>query len=169
MFSQGVLEGLKRDFLEPPKTDAEVREEGDAEEEGRKVEETVGGGWMSRFKKVQSTSSSPAAVDASATPSSSEQAKDTGADDPSSAKPPPFASGHGNDSSGVAGSTSAASSHINVPAPQPSQQPPRPAALASRGNFSLKNGVRGGSATASAPVPKRRMRAEDMFGDSDEE
>jgi hypothetical protein len=155
------LEGLKRDFLEPPKTDAEVRGEGVAEEEGRKVEEAPVGGWMSRFKKVQSSSADspvPAAVAASATPST---------DGASDAKPPPFASGHGNDNSGVAGSTSATSSHANTPAPP--SQPPRPAAPPSRGNFSLKNGVRGGSATASAPVPKRRMRAEDMFGDSDEE
>jgi U2-associated protein SR140 len=161
VFSQGVLEGLKRDFLEPPKTDAEVRGEGVAEEEGRKVEEAPVGGWMSRFKKVQSSSADspiPAAVAASATPST---------DGASDAKPPPFASGHGNDNSGVAGSTSATSSHANTPAPP--SQPPRPAAPPSRGNFSLKNGVRGGSATASAPVPKRRMRAEDMFGDSDEE
>jgi hypothetical protein len=167
------LEGLKRDFLEPPKTEAEVRGEAVAEEEarraeeGRKVEEAPAGGWMSRFKKVQSSSATPATGDANATPSSSGQAKATDANASSANRPPPLTY-----DSGVAASTSAddpqaaVSSQVNSPA----QQPSRPAAPASRGNFSLKNGARGGSATASAPVPpKRRMRAEDMFGDSDEE
>jgi U2-associated protein SR140 len=188
VFSQGVLEGLKRDFLEPPKTDAEVK--GDvqaAAEDARKVEEVapaVGGGWMSKFKKVESTSSSSLARDRDAPPSSSSgggrtESKDTGADDDASAaKPPPsFASGHNNNNNNnnsATGSTSALNPQSAAPphtsTPVPSQQPSRPAAApASRGNFSLKNGVRGGSATASASVPKRRMRAEDMFGDSDEE
>jgi hypothetical protein len=173
VFSLGVLEGLKRDFLEPPKTEAEVDGEAVAEkearsaEEGRKVEEVPAGGWMSRFKKVQSSSATPATVDANATPSSSGQAKDTDANASSTNRPPPLTY-----DGGVAASTSAldpqaaASSQVNPPA----QQQSRPTASASRGNFSLKTGIRGGSATASASVPpKRRMRAEDMFGDSDEE
>ena len=190
VFSQGVLEGLKRDFLEPPKTEEEIRGEAEAAreearraEEGRKVEGVAaggggGGGWMSRFKKVQSSSSAPAATvdaaSATAAASNSEQAKEdsSGAGSSSAAKPPPpppLASGH--DNSGIAGSTPTALSHAGTPAPPSQPQPPRPtaAAPASRGNFSLKNGVRGGSLTASAAAPKRRMRAEDMFGDSDEE
>ena len=159
VFSQGVLDGLKRDFLEPPKSEAEVRGEEvlaeeaaaarrrEEQEEGKKAEEAPAGGWMSRFKKVESRPAAAAASSAPATSSSNGQPKDTGAG--SSAQP----------------STASAS---NSQAHQP-QQPPRPAAPASRGNFSLKNGVRGGSATASAAAPKRRMRAEDMFGDSDEE
>ncbi|KAM0689190.1 hypothetical protein Q7P36_011267 [Cladosporium allicinum] len=175
----GVWEGWTAEDGGGGQGEAEAaREEAMRAVEGKRVEEVAagggGGGWMSRFKKVQSSSSAPsAAVDAaSATASNSEQAKeDTGAGSSLAAKPPPLPLASGHNNSGIAGSTSTASSHASTPAPPSQPQPPRPtaAAPASRGNFSLKNGVRGGSLTASAAAPKRRMRAEDMFGDSDEE
>jgi U2-associated protein SR140 len=174
VFSLGVLEGLKRDFLEPPRSEAEVRlEEADRLEEERKKGEGEataaavasggggGGGWMSRFKKVESTSSSsaPAPPPRDHPPSATTT---TGGSDPKT-----------NDTKDAASPAQTpqaptASPHANTvaPAPTPTATP------ASRGNFSLKTGLgRGGSTTAatSASVPKGRMRAEDMFGDSDEE
>jgi len=179
VFSQGVLEGLKRDFLEPPKTEAELKTEAEEaakrEEMKNNEERATGGGW-SRFKKVESNSSAlssaapapapPAHVTSSATPSGNEEAKGTSAEF-HSAKVPASAFVEGNGS--LAGS-SAAAPNSQATTTTSHTAPPPSAVPASRGNFSLKQGARGGSSAASAAaVPKRRMRAEDMFGDSDEE
>jgi nucleoid-associated protein YgaU len=144
VFTGGVLEGLKKDFYEPPLTEAEVAAAA-AEaklEEAKKAQEEAAG-WKSKFKKVESASPAPELPAA--------EAMDTTADlvqaptNLSHARFKPVGGQHG---------TSEASSQ---------NAPPTNTAPASSGGLSLKGGLKAHA------VPKRRMRAEDMFGDSDDE
>lgn len=158
VFSGGVLDGLKKDFYEPPLTQAEVEAEAAAAEvakleEAKKVEDAAG--WKSKFKKVESASASASPVPPVPTPvpgaASSGEAMDTA---PDAAQPPTNASqARFKPVAGLDGASD--------PPGQPA--PPTRAAPASSGGLSLKSGLKGPA------VPKRRMRAEDMFGDSDDE
>lgn len=152
VFSGGVLEGLKKDFYEPPLTQAEVEAETAAAEiakleEAKKVEDAAG--WKSKFKKVESAS--PAPVPTPVPGGASAEAMDTAPDVVQPAanvsqarfKPVPGLDG---------GSNTPGQSAL-----------PTKAAPASNSGLSLKSGLKGPA------VPKRRMRAEDMFGDSDDE
>lgn len=146
VFTGGVLEGLKKDFYEPPLTEAEVAAAAAAEakqEEAKKAEEEAAG-WKSKFKKVESASASPAPSPAPGVPNAG--AMDTTAD--SIQAPPRF-----KPVGGLDGTTD----------PSSQTAPPAKTAPASSGGLSLKGGLKGPA------VPKRRMRAEDMFGDSDED
>ncbi|KAM0703578.1 hypothetical protein Q7P35_009517 [Cladosporium inversicolor] len=150
VFTGGVLEGLKKDFYEPPLTEAEVAAAAaEAKQEEAKKAEEEEAGWKSRFKKVESASASPA-------PTPAPQAL------------------HGETMETAAGpiKAPAKASHtrfkpvggLDGASDSPRQNaPPVNTAPASGGGISLKGGLKG------AAVPKRRMRAEDMFGDSDEE
>lgn len=151
VFSASVLEGLKKDFFEPPLTEAEAETlKAETErEEARKAEES---GWKSKFKKVESASASPTPVAGTAMSNLDGEAMDT-SEGPASTLPP---------STNLAShplfkSVSGASSP-SAP-PRSSNTPP----ASSGAGLSLKSGFKGPAA------PKRRMRAEDMFGDSDDE
>ena len=145
VFTGGVLEGLKKDFYEPPLTEAEVAAAAaEAKQEEAKKAEEEAAGWKSKFKKVESASASPAPSPAPG-PSNAD-AMDTAAE-PVHA-PPRFKPVGGLDgTSDPSGQTA----------------PSAKTAPASSGGLSLKGGFKGPA------VPKRRMRAEDMFGDSDED
>lgn len=149
VFTKEVLDGLKQDFYEPPLTKAE--EEAEArqvrEEEAKKAADEAEG-WKSKFKKIESGSASPAPAPA-ARPSSGE-AMDTSADSGNASHPrfKPL-------SSALDGSSD--------PARQPALAPAANKPPVASGGLSLKGGMKGPAA------PKRRMRAEDMFGDSDDE
>jgi U2-associated protein SR140 len=150
VFSGGVLDGLKKDFYEPPLTLVEVEAEAVAaevakREEAKKVEEAAG--WKSKFKKVESASPAPA-------PGAGNNggAMDTRTDsvptqaNVSHARFKPVA--------GLDGASDVSSGQAALPTTT---------TPASSGGLSLKSGLKGPA------VPKRRMRAEDMFGDSDDE
>ncbi|GAB7324030.1 hypothetical protein MBLNU13_g07425t1 [Cladosporium sp. NU13] len=145
VFTGGVLEGLKKDFYEPPLTEAEVAAAAaEAKQEEAKKSEEEAAGWKSKFKKVESASASPAPSPAPG--ASNADAIDTAADPvqaPTRFKPVGGLDGTSDLSSQTA--------------------PPAKTAPASSGGLSLKGGFKGPAA------PKRRMRAEDMFGDSDED
>jgi U2-associated protein SR140 len=149
VFTGGVLEGLKKDFYEPPLTEAEaaaVAAEAKQEEVKKAEEET---GWKSKFKKVESASASPAPTPASGVPAA--KVLDTSTD-PSQA---PANSSHARFKP-IGGLDGASDSSVKTAVPANT-------ASASSGGLSLKSGLKGPT------VPKRRMRAEDMFGDSDDE
>lgn len=146
VFSADVLNALKKDFYEAPEEREEENESGNASEQKRSEEvkpeskAPSAGGWINKFKKVESASASPAA-----TPPASNSTPTTTTRQPS----PPQSKSIG----GLDGASE----------PEPKVQEPAPPARPSSGGFGLKAGTK-------APVaPKRRMRAEDMFGDSDED
>lgn len=145
VFTGGVLEGLKKDFYEPPLTEAEAEAVAieAKHEEAKKAEEA---GWKSKFKKVESASASPAPAPG---PAPQAEALDTGAD---SAQP----------SANVSHARFKPVGGLDGASDTP-PGPPSKTAPASSGGLSLKGGLKGPAA------PKRRMRAEDMFGDSDDE
>jgi hypothetical protein len=152
VFSGGVLDGLKKDFYEPPLTLAEVEAEAVAaevakREEAKKVEEAAG--WKSKFKKVESASASPAPA-----PGAGDNggAMDTRTD----SVPPTTNVSHARFKpvAGLDGASDLSSGQAALPTTT---------TPASSGGLSLKSGLKGPA------VPKRRMRAEDMFGDSDDE
>ena len=145
VFTGGVLEGLKKDFYEPPLTEAEVAAAAtEAEQEEAKKAEEEAAGWKSKFKRVESASASPAPSPAPGVPNA--EAMDTTSD--TTQAPPRFKPVGGLDGTSD---------------PSSQNTPPAKTAPASSGGLSLKSGFKGPA------VPKRRMRAEDMFGDSDED
>jgi hypothetical protein len=149
VFSGGVLDALKRDFYEPPLTLAEMQAEAEAaetakKEEAKKVEEAAG--WKSKFKKVESASATP--VPALQHRAGNGEAMGTGAESvPSQAN---VSHARFKPVAGLDGASDGSAPPVNT-------------APASSGGLSLKSGLKG------CAVPKRRMRAEDMFGDSDDE
>ena len=150
VFTSGVLERLKKDFYEPPLTEAEAAAvAAEAKRaETKKAEEEAG--WKSKFKKVESASASPA-------PTPAAEALDAEAMDTSTNRthaPTNLSNARFKPVGGLDGAS------------EPSRRvaaPPTNTAPASSGGLSLKSGFKG------PVVPKRRMRAEDMFGDSDDE
>jgi U2-associated protein SR140 len=145
VFTGGVLEGLKKDFYEPPLTEAEVAAAAaEAKREEAKKAEEDAAGWKSKFKKVESASASPA-------PTPKVEALDT-TTDPAQA-PANLSNARFKPVGGLDGAS-------DLPR---ENAPPTNTAPASSGGISLKGGLKG------AVAPKRRMRAEDMFGDSDDE
>jgi len=144
VFTGGVLEGLKKDFYEPPLTDAEVAAAA-AEaklEEAQKAEEEAAG-WKSKFKKVESASPAPELPAAEAMDTTTDQVQ----------APANLSHARFKPVGGLDGTSETSSQNA----------PPANTAPASSGGLSLKGGLKAHA------VPKRRMRAEDMFGDSDDE